>query len=373
MSLYFVRGDITRVRADAIVNAANTSLLGGGGVDGAIHRAAGPGLLAECRTLGGCRVGEARCTGGYHLPCKYVIHTVGPVWRGGTQDEAKQLAACYRNSLALAREKGCASVAFPLISTGAFGYPREEAVRIAVREIEGFLWEDDMEVYLVVYDRAPLLEDAPLLREVRRFLEGNAPDEARENAARRERWEAPLEDADYGLTSQADACSMPPAPSAPTARSEAPDAQARRTLESGGAVRARLRRSADLAARDPRLEALLAHPDESFAEMLFRKIDERGMTDVDCYKKANLDRKLFSKIRSNPEYRPSKPTAVALAVALRLSLEDTRELLARAGYALSRSSRFDIIVEYCIERGEYDVYEINSVLFAYDMPLLGAS
>ncbi len=325
MPLSIVRNDITTMKVDAIVNAANESLLGGGGVDGAIHRAAGPDLLKECRTLGGCKTGEAKLTRGYRLPAKFVIHTVGPIWHGGGHGEREKLVSAYRTSLALALEQGCETVAFPLISAGAYGYPKDQALKVAVDTIGDFLLAHDMTVYLVIFDRAAYTIGGKLFADIAAYIDDRYADAHTDSRETRRR--------------QVAMASMPMA--APV-----------------GAVL-------------PSLDEALGRMDESFSQMLLRKIDERGMTDAQCYKKANIDRKLFSKIRSDVHYRPSKPTAAAFAVALELSLEEARELLGRAGFAFSHASKFDIIVEYFIARQNYNIFEINEALFAFDQSLLG--
>ena len=321
MPLQIVRNDLTKMKVDAIVNAANCSLLGGGGVDGCIHRAAGPELLAECRTLGGCETGRAKITKGYRLPCKYVIHAVGPRWRAGLHGEKELLASCYRCSLALAKEYGCESVAFPLISSGVYGYPKDQALRVAVDTIGGFLLENDMTVYLVLFDRKACQLGGRLFADIAAYIDDRYVDEHTDSRAER------------------------------------------------------LRRMQVLHAAPKKAQSLddaLGRLDESFSEMLLRKIDERGLTDAQCYKKANVDRKLFSKIRSDRFYRPSKPTVIAFSLALELPLDEMKDLLGKAGFALSRSNKFDIIVEYFVEQGNYNVFEINEALFAFDQSLIGA-
>ncbi len=343
MPLEIVRNDITQMACDAIVNAANSRLAGGGGVDGAIHAAAGPELLEACRKLGGCPTGEAKITPGFKLPASYVIHTVGPVWQGGGAGEAELLAACYRNSLALARDHECRSVAFPMISTGVYGYPKEEALEIAVREISHFLLEHDMLVYLVVFDRRGFQISQKLFGDIAEYIDENYVDlHAHERSESQIMATIAAEmAADYHV-----GASHSPANMAPSVGLPMPSAQ---KLE------------------DYLKEAL----DESFSQMLLRIIDEKGISDAACYKRANIDRKLFSKIRSDVHYKPKKTTALAFAIALELPLEEAAELLMKAGYALSHSNKFDIIIEYFLKKRRYDIFEINEALFAFDQPLLG--
>ena len=396
MPFEMVRNDITKMKVDAVVNAANQSLLGGGGVDGAIHRAAGPELLEECRALGGCRTGQAKITKGYRLPAGYVIHTVGPIWHGGLFGEQAQLRACYRNSLELALEHGCESVAFPLISAGAYGYPKDKAISVAVDEIRRFLADHDMTVYLVLFGPTEFLTGKKLYRQVKEYIDDLYVEErvdTQYNIQRRHLWQTDPEKAlkqDIALTqkptgSQREArADIDAAPAAARPRKTEdrvelsgymPPEEAVRPKKAAGAPRkptAQLELFAAPMAAEPDWNEILRRTDEGFSAALLRLIDEKGMTDAQCYKRANIDRKLFSKIRSNPEYKPSKPTVFAFAVALRLSLPETTDLLRRAGYALSHSSKFDIILEYFIINRRFDVFEINEVLFQFDMPLLGS-
>ncbi len=340
MPLQIVRNDITKMKVDAIVNAANSSLLGGGGVDGSIHRAAGPRLLEECRKLGGCETGSAKLTRGYRLPCRYVIHAVGPRWQGGGHGERELLVSCYRAALRLAKDAKCDSVAFPLISSGIYGYPKDQALRVAVDTIGEFLLENEMTVYIVVFDRSAYRIGSKLFADIEEYIDDRYADAHSDSRAERLR----------RMETQMPYAAVPT--SAPAAPKQAPAER-----------------------NDGRAETLadaLGQIDESFSEMLLRKIDEKGMTDAQCYKKANIDRKLFSKIRGDRLYKPSKPTAIAFAIALELTPDETRELLMKAGFALSHSNKFDIIIEYFIEHGNYNVFEINEALFAFDQSLLGA-
>ncbi|MBR6515086.1 MAG: macro domain-containing protein [Clostridia bacterium] len=336
MPLHIIRQDITKMQVDAIVNAANKSLLGGGGVDGAIHRRAGKELLEECKTLGGCGTGEAKITKGYKLPCKYIIHTVGPVWQGGNKGERGMLTDCYHNSLKLARKYECESIACPLISSGTYGYPKEEALKVATEAISEFLCYFDMTVYIVIFDKSSFAISEKLFADVKSFIDDVYAEEHTYNRSRILTSFERLSSKSCGSQQLEDSVCM----AAPAQRSVT-------------------------------LDEMITKLDESFSQMLIRKIDEKGMTDSECYKKANVDRKLFSKIRNDINYHPKKTTAVAFAIALELDLTEARELISKAGYSLTRSSKFDIIIEYFLLNKNYNIFEINETLFAFDQVLLG--
>ena len=344
MPLNIIRNDITKLRVDAIVNAANTSLLMGGGVCGAIFHAAGADKLQKaCDELAPIRTGEAVVTNGFGLPAKYIIHTAGPVYHDGKQGEEELLRSCYINSLELAVKSGCESIAFPLISSGIYGYPKKEAFSVAADAIRGFISDHDIGVLLVVFDKDALAVSREMLGEVRCYIDEHYTEERQ--ARRRESLSAQREAlSDAGMMN----LSMP----APKAAYEAFNAKTKKPA-------------------GQKLDDLIGGLDEPFSAVLLRLIDAAGKKDAEIYRRANIDRRLFSKIRSNENYSPSKPTVLAFAVALELTLNQTADLLERAGFALSRSRKFDVIVEYFIVNRKYDIYEINEVLFSYDQPLLG--
>ena len=336
MPIRIVRNDITKMKVDAVVNAANESLLGGGGVDGCIHRAAGPQLLEDCKTLNGCKTGDAKITKGYNMPCKYIIHTVGPVWHGGMFGEKKLLTSCYTRSLELAKEYDCETVAFPLISSGVYRYPKDKALKVAMDAITEFLLDNEMTVYMVVFDRKAYQISEKLISDIRAYIDDHYVEEHTDYSRRAVCMSKPI--------LPTEACTD----AAPMEIDECRSVYGKNSLKD-----------------------ILSEIDESFSEMLLRKIDEAGLKDSQVYKKANIDRKLFSKIRSDKHYKPSKPTVLAFAIALELPLRETTEMLRKAGFALSHSNKFDIIVEYFIANGNYNVFEINEALFAFDQSLLG--
>ncbi|HZK39848.1 MAG TPA: macro domain-containing protein [Clostridia bacterium] len=348
MPFEIIRNDITKVKADAIVDAANANLQQGGGVCGAIFAAAGAkDLQKECDAIGGCAVGGAVITKGYNLPADYIIHVVGPIWHGGDKNEETLLRNAYNNALGLAKEYGLQSIAFPLISAGIYGYPKEQALKVATQTIQAFLAENDMLVTLVIYDNKAFELSEKLFNSVTQYIEDNFEVRYPSPEKRRLMPEFDLQEmrADDDFL-KIDMDSLALDLSEVTAKKSFAVMEEARTLD------------------DIKL-------DETFSKMLLRLIDEKGKTDTEVYKKANIDRKLFSKIRNNKNYRPSKSTALALAIALELSLDETKDLLLRAGMAISHSNYFDIIVEYFIKEGIYNIFEINEALFKFEQPLLG--
>ncbi|MCL2766593.1 MAG: macro domain-containing protein [Peptococcaceae bacterium] len=341
MPFSIIRNDITKLNIDAIVNAANTSLLMGGGVCGAIFRAAGADLLQKaCDELAPIKTGEAVITPGFNLPAKHVIHTAGPIYSDGRQGEEALLRACYVNSLELAVKHNCGSIAFPLISSGIYGYPKTEALRVAATAIRDFIQKQDMDVSLAVFEKDALNISEELYGAVESFINEYYVEERQS----RERLRTIEESRAYSTDTSLDKHSPMIAES----------------------VAARVTRATGAS-----LEDLVGNLDESFSAMLLRLIDATGKKDADIYHRANIDRRLFSKIRNKESYMPGKATVLAFAIALELNIEQTADLLKRAGFALSRSRKFDVIVEYFITSRKYDIYQINEVLFSYDQPLLG--
>ena len=385
MPFHIIRNNITRVHADAIVNTANPEPVYAGGTDSAIYHAAGRDrLLAERKKIGRINPGQAAFTPAFALHAKYIIHTAGPVWQGGDRGEFELLASCYRNALGIARRLGCESIAFPLISTGVYGFPKDRALEIALREISVFLEKSEMDVTLVVFDRKSFDLSAGLAADIRQYINENyvteqtaeeyaiddqyfgqslnqtlrpaARRELQRRSARHSRLESPSRKSDAK-------------DSAP--QGEKPDYLLR---EEGAAYEPDQSVSSAPARPRPQrsLQDVMSQVGESFQECLLRLIDQRGLTDAQVYKRANIDRKLFSKIRCNPHYIPRRKTIISLAVALELNIDEMTDLLLKAGIALSPGSKFDLIIRYCVENQIYDSMTINAILFDYDQPLLGA-
>ena len=384
MPLNIIRNDISKVSADAIVNTANPQVAIGYGVDQSIYEAAGAEqLLAERAKIGPMRPGQAAATPAFALDAKYIIHTVGPVWEGGGCGEREAVASCYKESLRIADELHCESVAFPLISTGTYGFPKDEALQIAIREISSFLFTHDMTVYMVVYDKKAFVISTKAFGDVQSYIEEqDVKPPASSYYSRRETTALDRRRRNVARQKNVHSSSVLPAGGAAgrdwaRKREEALKQELLEELYAQEADESEdIVESFSIPVEDSFVESaaslddILDQESETFQQMLFRIIDRKGMTDPEVYKKANLDRKLFSKIRGNENYVPSKRTALAFAVALELNLDETADLLRTAGLALSPSSRFDLIVGYCISHKIYNIIEINTYLFDYDEPLL---
>jgi len=396
MPLNIIRNDISKVKADAIVNTANANVAVGAGVDQAIYEAAGfDDLLAERAKIGPMKPGQAAATPAFALDAKYIIHTIGPAWQGGNYHERETVASCYRESLKIADELHCESVAFPLISTGTFGFPKDEALRIAVSEISSFLFTHDMTVYMVVYDKEAFVISGKAFPDIKEFIdeEDIKPPESSYVRRRRRMQQMASFQEDSIILKEA----YPIAASIDIDEEFLPDAAAEEKPDLDAPAvdewieessvetidNADLSYSASLSLGeayyagtfegiDKELDKIIKkRRAQTFQQTLFRWIDRKGMTDPEVYKKANVDRKLFSKIRSKEDYLPSKKTVIAFAIALELNLDETMDLLRRAGYALNPSSKFDLIVEYCITHKIYNIHVVNIFLFDRTEQTLG--
>ena len=349
MPLQIIRQDITKMKVDAIVNTTNEHMIGFSGVDFAIHKAAGKELDKLCETLSPLGLGSSVITPGFNLEAKYIIHTSGPVWHGGLQGESIILKSCYIESLKLAVENKCESVAFPLISSGAYGYPKDQVLKFAIKVITEFLFDHEIMVYLCVFDRTSYEFSKELFDDISDYIGEDG----------------------VGTVDRTDVAvpRFAASESAVFTRDDNCDFSVCMAKEKRPSVFNKIRQSS---VKDKSLEEYMKSMDKTFAYKLFDLIDESGMTDVECYKKANIDKKTFSKIKCHPDtYKPSKQTAVAFAIALQLNLDETQDLLASAGLTLSRSFTFDKIIRYFIQKEIYDVFVINEALFEFDQVLLG--
>lgn len=377
MPFSIVRDDISRVHADVLVNAANVRLAPGGGVCGALFSAAGfDEMRAACEAIGGCATGDAVATPAFNLPARWCVHAVGPIWRGGRAHEEELLHRCYRSAFARAVELGARSVAFPLISAGIYGFPVERALAIAREEVAAFLrHHDEVALTLVVFERAVVQMGNALVEQVQEYIDDEYVDSSsfmRRDTGELERELQWTEDASAPLSVEmAEPVALPECLQEDDASIAAPRPFVAANIRMSGAAMpgAPSRAGATL---DAEIAQLVSTLDAPFSTTLLALIDARGMTDAEVYHRANISRQLFSKIRGNESYRPSKQTVVALAIALELDMSATQDLLARAGFTLSKSSKFDVIVRFFIERGIYDLFQLNEVLFAYDLPLVGS-
>lgn len=398
MPFQIIRNDITKVKADAIVNTANPFPIVGDGTDTAIYKAAGwDALLAERQKIGLIEPGNTEYTAAFNLNAKYIFHTVGPAWIDGKHDEKKILRASYRSALELADQLSCRSIAFPLLASGSYRFPKDVALQIALEEIQKFLLEHEMRILLVVFDRKAFELSSKLVGKIDEYIDEHSVGELHIMEY------GELYDSDYHASGRIRGMGRPPKQGTRDARLSS----RRLTREEELALSRRLnrrvardieRRGSGKAAmlgadkkeeswqsralsfdgdfwkpekKTKTLDDILDEPSETFQQKLFHLIDDSGLSDTQVYKRANISKQLFSKIRSDVDYSPKKKTVFAFAIALKLDIDATQDLLARAGYAMSPSSKFDLIISYFITHHDYDIFKINSTLFGYGQPTLG--
>lgn len=346
MPFQIVRNDITKMAVDAIVNPANPQPKYGAGIDLAVYHAAGEEkLLADRAAIGVMEPGTSAVTPGYNLPAKYIIHTVGTAWNGGSDGEEDIIRECYRSSFECAVECGAGSVAFPLLASGSYGFPKGIAIRIALSEIQRFLTDNDLYVYLVVFDNKSVSISGELYGDIDSYIDENYVEAA--------------DDAEYGATYEASSVRK--------------RQRENRFFQKTSCMAMPNMAAASLDAMESRtLDDVIGNLDKTFMELVFTFADRKGITDVELQRRSNLDKRTYSKLKCGTTKKPSQTTALALAIGLELNLDETKDLLSRAGLALSPCSRLDLIVRYFIEREVYDIYNINTTLFEHGEALLGS-
>lgn len=362
MPLTFIRNDIVNMDTDAIVIPANENLIAGTGTSEAVFLAAGFDKLTEsCRKIGQCELGKAVITDGFALPARHIIHAVCPIWIDGEHSEDLVLYETYRNALELAEENGMKSVAFALLSTGNYRYPKDKALNVAVHAISDYLMEREMDIQIVLFDRESLEEGSRLFRDVKAYIDDNYVSE--HEARNRNSW---IKDPEAYIREQ---------PHYKQAKYAFRDGKYRANFTSLRYQKTFLNNILKSTGTDPQskgIDDIESRASESFSQRLFKLIDERGMTDPEVYKKANVSKAVFSNIRKDEQYEPTKPIILALAIALELDMFDTKELLMKAGYAFSDNNQFDLVVAYFIENRIYDIYTINLELYKRGLRQLGS-
>jgi len=360
MPFKIVRNDITKMNVEAIVNTANDQPTVGTGCDHTIYQAAGyEKLLAYRREhIGAVKEGDVFITSGFDLPAGYIIHAVSPLYIDGKSGEEALLRSCYRKSLALAAETGIRSIAFPLISTGGFGYPKEEGMRIAVDEIHAFLLKSDMEIYLVVFDEKATRMGKNLYPQLEAYIDRHYVEEKREE--------------EYGGPYYAARQAREEKAALPSAAVKPGRKKAERPGILQHAFGSRKEEGQDEAFEEMerKLAERVEHMSDTFPQYLFYLIEKKGLENTEVYKRAIVDKKVFSKIKSNPGYHPQKLTALCLCIGAKLNIDESRDLLARAGYALSPCDKTDIIFSFFIEHQIYDMIELDIQLEEHGLPCI---
>lgn len=391
MPFKIVRNDITKMNTEAIVNTANDHATVGTGCDSAVYKAAGHDELLNYREekIGFVPEGDAFITPGFKLKAKYIIHAVSPLYLDGNQGEGEKLRSCYRKSLQIAKENGIKSISFPLIATGGFGYPKEEGMRIAVDEINAFLLSNEMDIFLVVFDTKATQLGEKIYPGLEAYIDHNYVKEAREEEYGDTYFGSmrPSEpDCDRYL-SNAQMIERRTRRNAEAQRREMPDCSAQSVPPVGAVPKAGKPSFLDEALsideccdeapyfdfeeqHESKLQERMRHMSDTYSEYLMYLIQERNMENAEVWKRAIVDKKIFSKIKNNANYHPNKLTALCLCVGAKLNLDESKDLLARAGYALSPCNKTDIIFSYFIENEIYDMIELDIQLEEHGLPCI---